>query len=63
MRFSSARFQGNPYASHALQSFVLMEGGMDQTLPVTHVGAQPLPYGLGQHPLDNVGARRLALWR
>ena len=52
MRLTSAAFQGNPYAYQALQRFVLMEGGMDQTLTVTHTGAQPLPYGLGQHPFS-----------
>lgn len=46
----SQAFGDNPYAYQALQRFVLLDGGMDQTLMVTHIGAQPLPYGLGQHP-------------
>ena len=50
MTLTSQAFGGNPYAYHALQRFVLLEGGMDQTLTVTHTGDQPLPYGLGQHP-------------
>jgi aldose 1-epimerase len=50
MRLESQAFEGNPYAYQALQRFVLLEGGMDQTLTVTHQGARPLPYGLGQHP-------------
>jgi aldose 1-epimerase len=50
MVLKSDRFQGNPYQYTALQRFVLREDGMDQTLSVTHTGAQPLPYGLGQHP-------------
>lgn len=50
MSLSSDRFDGNPYRYHALQRFVLMNGGMDQTLTVTHTGSSPLPYGLGQHP-------------
>ncbi|APW41250.1 aldose 1-epimerase [Rhodoferax saidenbachensis] len=50
MTLHSQQFEGNPYAYRALQRFVLRKGGMDQTLSVTHTGAQPLPYGLGQHP-------------
>jgi aldose 1-epimerase len=50
MVLESQAVNGNPYAYHALQRFVLLEGGMDQTLTVTHQGTQPLPYGLGQHP-------------
>jgi aldose 1-epimerase len=50
MSLESQAFDGNPYVYHALQRFVLLDGGMDQTLTVTHQGAQPLPYGLGQHP-------------
>jgi len=50
MVLESQAVNGNPYAYHALQRFVLLEGGMDQTLTVTHQGVQPLPYGLGQHP-------------
>lgn len=50
MTLDSQAFAGNPYAYQALQRFVLMDGGMDQTLTVTHTGDSPLPYGLGQHP-------------
>lgn len=50
MMLDSKAFSGNPYAYFALQRFVLLDGGMDQTLTVTHKGIQPLPYGLGQHP-------------
>ena len=50
MLLKSERFQGNPYQYSAIQRFVLREDGMDQTLSVTHTGALPLPYGLGQHP-------------
>ncbi len=50
MTLESQAFDGNPYAYQALQRFVLIDGGMDQTLTVTHTGDRPLPYGLGQHP-------------
>lgn len=50
MALHSHAFDGNPYVYRALQRFVLLDGGMDQTLTVTHQGAQSLPYGLGQHP-------------
>ncbi|TXT36614.1 MAG: aldose 1-epimerase [Comamonadaceae bacterium] len=50
MTLTSQAYDGNPYTYHALQRFVLREDGMDQTMTVTHTGAAPLPYGLGQHP-------------
>ena len=50
MTLESQAFDGNPYVYRALQRFVLLDGGMDQTLTITHQGAQSLPYGLGQHP-------------
>lgn len=50
MTLTSQAYDGNPYAYHALQRFVLIDDGMDQTMTVTHTGASPLPYGLGQHP-------------
>lgn len=50
MTLESDRFQGNPYKYHAEQKFVLHEDGMEQTLSVTHMGNESLPYGLGQHP-------------
>lgn len=50
MHLQSQHFQGNPYHYRALQRFTLEEGGLRQWLEVTHLGPQPLPYGLGQHP-------------
>lgn len=50
MRLESKAFGGNPYVYRAVQRFVLIDGGMDQTLTVTHAAERPLPYGLGQHP-------------
>ncbi len=50
MHLTSRQFEGNPYSYQAVQRFVLRAGGMDQTVSVTHLGSQPLPYGLGQHP-------------
>ena len=48
--------------------FKLVDGGMDQTLTVTHLGDMPLPYGLGQHPwlprneLTTVHAQVTGVW-
>jgi aldose 1-epimerase len=50
MRLSSERFDGNPYVYDAEQEFRLVDGGLDQSLRVTHRGSEPLPYGLGLHP-------------
>ncbi|MEQ1534761.1 MAG: aldose 1-epimerase [Burkholderiaceae bacterium] len=50
MTLESHKFQGNPYSYRAEQCFVLHEEGMTQMLSVTHLGDNPLPYGLGQHP-------------
>jgi aldose 1-epimerase len=50
MRLSSSRFAGNPHAYDSEQRFSLVDGGLDQSLSVTHRGAEPLPYGLGLHP-------------
>ena len=50
MTLDSQAFDGNPYSYKALQRFVLIDGGMDQILTVTHTGPRPMPYGLGQHP-------------
>ncbi|RYF43202.1 MAG: aldose 1-epimerase [Comamonadaceae bacterium] len=50
MTLESHRFAGNPYDYEAVQTFRLVEGGLDQELCVRHVGAEPLPYGLGLHP-------------
>ena len=46
----SRRFGGNPYAYRATQTFQLLEGGLNQSVSVTHLGESPLPYGLGLHP-------------
>jgi aldose 1-epimerase len=50
MTLESNRFNGNPHHYRATQTFKLVEGGMEQSLTVTHLGTSPLPYGLGQHP-------------
>jgi len=50
MTLTSHRFDGNPYDYEAVQTFRLLEGGLDQRLQVRHLGAEPLPYGLGVHP-------------
>ena len=50
MTLESDQFQGNPYKYRAVQQFVLHKDGMEQTLSVTHMGNESLPYGLGQHP-------------
>ena len=46
----SNQCNGNPHHYLAHQSFKLVDGGMDQSLTVTHLGDAPLPYGLGLHP-------------
>lgn len=50
MTLESRHFDGNPYAYRAVQTFRLVEGGLDQELRVRHLGREPLPYGLGVHP-------------
>jgi aldose 1-epimerase len=50
MTLESNRFNGNPHHYQAVQTFKLVDGGMDQSLSVTHLGDAPLPYGLGLHP-------------
>jgi aldose 1-epimerase len=50
MTLVSHRFDGNPYDYEAVQTFRLVGGGLDQQLRVRHLGATPLPYGLGVHP-------------
>ena len=50
MTLASQGFDGNPYHYEAVQTFRLVEGGLDQTVQVRHLGARPLPYGLGVHP-------------
>ena len=50
MALASNCFNGNPHHYRAVQSFKLVDGGMDQSLTLTHLGDAPLPYGLGLHP-------------
>ena len=50
MSLHSACFDGNPYDYDCVQTFQLVDGGLDQRVMVRHRGAQPLPYGLGLHP-------------
>ncbi|WP_332778189.1 aldose 1-epimerase [Polaromonas sp.] len=50
MTLESRRFAGNPHDYEAVQTFRLVDGGLDQTLQVRHLGKEPLPYGLGVHP-------------
>jgi aldose 1-epimerase len=68
MTLTSNRFNGNPHHYRATHTFKLVDGGMDQTLTVTHLGDAPLPYGLGQHPwlprntLTTVHAHVTGVW-
>jgi aldose 1-epimerase len=50
MSIESHRFDDNPYDYAGTQTFRLVEGGLDQTVSVRHLGDAPLPYGLGVHP-------------
>ncbi|MBX3618941.1 MAG: aldose 1-epimerase [Rhizobacter sp.] len=50
MRLESHRHDGDPYDYRATQVYTLVDGGLDQSVTVTHLGAEPLPYGLGLHP-------------
>lgn len=50
MTLASRHHGGNPYAYDALQRFELLDGGLVQTVTLTHRGDAPLPYGLGLHP-------------
>lgn len=50
MNLRSSHFQGNPYDYEAVQTFRLVAGGLDQQVQVRHLGAEPLPYGIGVHP-------------
>ena len=50
MALESHRFGGSPYAYRATQIFQLIEGGLNQSVSVTHLGEASLPYGLGLHP-------------
>jgi aldose 1-epimerase len=46
----SDQFDGNPYTYRAEQTVTLRDDGIDIDLQVTHLGPEPLPYGLGLHP-------------
>jgi aldose 1-epimerase len=50
MTLVSYGFDGNPYDYEAVQTFRLVDGGLDQRVQVRHLGITPLPYGLGVHP-------------
>jgi len=50
MTLESNQHNGNPHHYRAVQTFKLVDGGMDQSMTVTHLGDTPLPYGLGLHP-------------
>ncbi|CAN7444342.1 aldose 1-epimerase [Acidovorax sp. LjRoot129] len=50
MALRSQCFGGGPYDYECVQTFRLVNGGLDQSVKVVHRGAQPLPYGLGLHP-------------
>jgi aldose 1-epimerase len=50
LSLESRRFAGNPYDYTASQLFTLLPNGIAIELSVTHLGDEPLPYGLGLHP-------------
>lgn len=50
LELDSSRFAQNPHHYRATQHFILDDTGLTVRLQVTHLGAQPLPYGLGLHP-------------
>jgi aldose 1-epimerase len=50
MRLLSDRFMDSPYRYLATQTCQLLPDGLLHELRVTHLGDEPLPYGLGQHP-------------
>ena len=50
MHLHSRHAGGSPYAFEAEQRLRLVDGGLEQSVSVTHVGPEPLPYGLGLHP-------------
>lgn len=52
MRPTSKAFQSSPYANQALQRFVLMDSGINQTLTVTDTDAWHLPYDLANTRLS-----------
>lgn len=50
MSLQSSRFDGDPYHYAATQTFRLLPDGLAIDLGVTHLGEEPMPYGLGLHP-------------
>lgn len=50
MHLRSHGHGGSPYRYRATQRFALVEGGLDQSVEVTHTGDEALPFGLGLHP-------------
>jgi len=62
LSLESHGFDGNPYHYGATQHFTLLDGGLDQSVTVTHLGEGTLPYGLGLHPwfLRSAGTRLTA---
>ena len=50
LQLESNRHDGNPYRYRATQTFTLVDSGLDQSIVITHLGDEPLPYGLGLHP-------------
>jgi aldose 1-epimerase len=50
LALESHAFDGNPYHYRGTQTFTLLPNGLSIELEVTHLGEQPLPYGLGLHP-------------
>lgn len=50
LSLESRNFAGNPYHYSATQTFTLLPEGLTVDLTVTHLGVEPLPYGLGLHP-------------
>jgi aldose 1-epimerase len=62
LELESHRFDGNPYQYASTQTFSLLPDSLAIELTVTHLGRQPLPYGLGLHPyfLRNAQTRLLS---
>lgn len=50
LSLQSDRFDGDPYRYAATQTFRLLPDGLAIELTVTHLGEEPMPYGLGLHP-------------
>jgi aldose 1-epimerase len=50
LMLDSQCFDGDPYEYACTETFTLLPDGLNIELTVTHLGQQPLPYGLGLHP-------------